>query len=203
MWESVSHQLMKVWDTETLTLIFIIVCEHGTCKDAARTRPGRTVTFAEAGFWYFTGTPLHAKRHYKNTPAHEARHEKNCFLWAFCHLYELQVSLQQVFYWSVCVCTGCVPAVTHSGVCMSFGFLLQHRDLDLQQLQHNMGSKQAQKHNNTPIRHTINPCSRCAVLFTCSLHLQISWWRVDVFDMYRFSVFTAFVSLWPNLRLNI
>lgn len=65
MWESVSHQLMKVWDTETLTLIFIIVCEHGTCKDAARTRPGRTVTFAEAGFWYFTGTPLHAKRHYK------------------------------------------------------------------------------------------------------------------------------------------
>lgn len=103
MWESVSHQLMKVWDTETLTLIFIIVCEHGTCKDAARTRPGRTVTFAEAGFWYFTGTPLHAKRHYKNTPAHEARHEKNCFLWAFCHLYESQVSLQQVFYWSVCV----------------------------------------------------------------------------------------------------
>lgn len=203
MWESVSHQLMKVWDTETLTLIFIIVCEHGTCKDAARTRPGRTVTFAEAGFWYFTGTPLHAKRHYKNTPAHEARHEKNCFLWAFCHLYESQVSLQQVFYWSVCVCTGCVPAVTHSGVCMSFAFLLQHRDLDLQQLQHNMGSKQAQKHNNTPIRHTINPCSRCAVLFTCSLHLQISWWRVDVFDMYRFSVFTAFVSLWPNLRLNI
>lgn len=127
MWESVSHQLMKVWDTETLTLIFIIVYEHGTCEDAARTRRGRTVTFAEAGFWYFTGTPLHAKRHYKNTPAHEARHEKNCFLWAFCHLYESQVPLQQVFYWSVCVCTGCVPAVTHSGVCMSFAFLLQQR----------------------------------------------------------------------------
>lgn len=53
---------------------------------------------------------------------------------------------------------------SHSGVCMSFAFLLLHRHLDLQ---HNMGSKQVHKHNNTSNRHTINPCSRCAVSITC------------------------------------
>lgn len=41
----------------------------------------------------------------------------------------------------------------------------------------------------------------CCVNHMCSLHLQISWWRVDVFDMYRFSVFTAFVSFILTYRL--
>lgn len=66
----------------------------------------------------------------------------------------------------VLLCAQVVSLQSHSGVCMSFAFLLLHRHLDLQ-LQHNMGSKQAHKHNNTPNRHTINPCSRCAVSITC------------------------------------
>lgn len=41
----------------------------------------------------------------------------------------------------------------------------------------------------------------CRVLHMCSLHLQISWWRVDVFDMYQFSFFTAFVSFILTYRL--
>lgn len=41
----------------------------------------------------------------------------------------------------------------------------------------------------------------CCVNHMCSLHLQISWWRVDVFDTYRFSVFTAFVSFILTYRL--
>lgn len=140
----------------------------------------------------------------------------SCFLWACCHLYESQVSLQQVFYWSVCVWLRCAHrscpcSHTHPGVCMRFAFLLQHRDLDLQQLQHNMRSKQA---HNTPIRQLqLNPCSRCAVtcvVFTYRSADDISWLCRDIrhVSIFCFQIISqlcelvSFVPLWPNLRVK-